>query len=188
MLKPWTSKLRDWQTRAVEAACIRSGQDFLAMATPAAGKTTFALRVAHQYLSDGAAVRVVVVCPTTHLRTQWAQAGGSVGLQLDPNLTNEHPWEARDYHGSIVTYQQVCLAPELFARACQLRPTLVILETMMTATRGTRSKHRFMNRRRICANVIGRSWARWRERRAPIIGPSIANCASGPEDPLTERR
>src|SRR3954470_8222989 len=147
MLPPWVHKLRDWQTRAVEAACTRPGQDFLAMATPAAGKTTFALRVAHQYLSDGAAVRIVVVCPTNHLRTQWAHAGGSVGLQLDPNVTNEHPWEARDYHGSIVTYQQVCLAPELFARACQLRPTLVILDELHHAGDGkdwgTSLKHAF---------------------------------------------
>jgi superfamily II DNA or RNA helicase len=136
MLQPWAPKLRDWQTRAVEAACTQSGQDFLAMATPAAGKTTFALRVAHQYLSDGAAVRIVVVCPTNHLRMQWAQAGGTVGLQLDPNLTNEQPWEVRDYHGCIVTYQQVCLAPELFDRACKLRPTLVILDELHHAGDG----------------------------------------------------
>jgi superfamily II DNA or RNA helicase len=135
-LAPWTSKLRAWQTRAVAAACTRSGQDFLAMATPAAGKTRFALRVAHQYLSDRAAVRIVVVCPTNHLRTQWAAAAGAVGIQLDPNLTNEQPWEARDYHGCVVTYQQVCLAPAVFDRACRLRPTLVILDELHHAGDG----------------------------------------------------
>jgi superfamily II DNA or RNA helicase len=71
MLSPWTSKLRDWQTRALAAVSTRSGPDFLAMATPAAGKTTFALRVAHQSLSDVAVQRLVVVCPTNHLRTQY---------------------------------------------------------------------------------------------------------------------
>jgi superfamily II DNA or RNA helicase len=135
-LLPWTTKLRAWQTRAVEAACTRSGQDFLAMATPAAGKTRFALRVAHQYLSDRAAARIVVVCPTNHLRTQWAQAAGAVGIQLDPALTNEQPWEARDYHGCVVTYQQVCLAPDVFDRACKLRPTIVILDELHHAGDG----------------------------------------------------
>lgn len=135
-LHPWISKLRDWQTRAVAAACTRSGQDFLAMATPAAGKTRFALRVAHQYLSDRAAQRIVVVCPTNHLRTQWAQAAGAVGIQLDPALSNDAPWEARDYHGAVVTYQQVCLAPAVFDRACRMRPTLVILDEVHHAGDG----------------------------------------------------
>lgn len=135
-LPSWTHKLRDWQARAVTAACTRSGQDFLAMATPAAGKTRFALRVAHQYLSDLAAQRIVVVCPTNHLRAQWAHAAGAVGIQLDPALTNEQPWEARDYHGAVVTYQQVCLAPEAFDRACRLRPTLVILDELHHAGDG----------------------------------------------------
>lgn len=136
MLSPWTVALRDWQARAVSAATTRSGQDFLAMATPAAGKTRFALRVAHHYLSDRAAQRIVVVCPTNHLRGQWAQSAGSVGIHLDPALTNDQPWEARDYHGAVVTYQQVCLAPEAFDRACRLRPTLVILDELHHAGDG----------------------------------------------------
>jgi hypothetical protein len=41
MGEPWTTKLRDWQTRAVQHALTRSGQDFLCMATPAAGERDF---------------------------------------------------------------------------------------------------------------------------------------------------
>ncbi len=133
---PWTFTLRDWQRRAVQQVVTRSGQDFLCMATPAAGKTTFALCVAHRTMSERAAVRVVVVCPTNHLRTQWATAAGRVGIQLDPGLTNEAPWEARDYHGAVVTYQQVCQAPERFDRACRLRPTVVILDEVHHAGDG----------------------------------------------------
>lgn len=136
MLQPWTSKLRDWQSRAFAAVMTRSGQDFLAMATPAAGKTRFALRVAHAYLSDAIAQRIVVVCPTNHLRTQWASAAGAVGIQLDPALSNGQPWEARDYHGAVVTYQQVCLAPGVFDRACRHRPTMVILDELHHAGDG----------------------------------------------------
>lgn len=136
ILPPWTAKLRDWQARAVAAALTRSGQDFLCMATPAAGKTRFALRVAHHYLIDRVSQRILVVCPTNHLRTQWARAAGAVGLQLDPAVTNESPWEARDYHGAVVTYQQVCLAPDVFARASRQRPTLVIFDELHHAGDG----------------------------------------------------
>ena len=106
------------------------------MATPAAGKTRFALRVAHEFLRTGKAQRLLVVCPTNHLRTQWAGAAGTVGLQLDPTLTNEQTREARDYHGAVVTYQQVALAPQVFQRGCAARTTLVILDELHHAADG----------------------------------------------------
>jgi len=106
------------------------------MATPAAGKTRFALRVVHEFLTTGAAVRVLVVCPTNHLRTQWAEAAGRTGLHLDPALTNEQASEASDYHGAVVTYQQVCLAPSLFQRACKARRTVVVLDELHHAGDG----------------------------------------------------
>ncbi len=135
-LSPWSAKLREWQTRAVAAALTHDGADFLATATPAAGKTRFALRVAHQYLADRAASRVLVICPTNHLRTQWAAAAGQVGIQLDPALANEQGCEACDYHGAVVTYQQVCLAPDVFQRACRSRRTLLILDELHHAGDG----------------------------------------------------
>lgn len=135
-LSPWTAKLREWQVRAVSGVLTHARPDFLATATPAAGKTRFALRIAHQYLADGVASRVLVICPTNHLRTQWAAAAGLVGIQLDPALTNEQAIEARDYHGAVVTYQQVCLAPALFQRACRSRPTLLIFDELHHAGEG----------------------------------------------------
>lgn len=135
-LPAWTAPLRDWQRRALETVCAHQAADFLAMATPAAGKTRFALRVAHQFLGSHAAARVLVVCPTSHLRTQWSEAAGKIGLQLDPALTNEQTVEASDYHGAVVTYQQVCLAPEIFQRACRGRKTLVILDELHHAGDG----------------------------------------------------
>ena len=106
------------------------------MATPAAGKTRFALRVAHDFLAKGAARRILVVCPTNHLRTQWSEAAGKIGLQLDPALTNDQPGEASDYHGAVVTYQQVSLAPTIFQRACKAKPTLLILDELHHAGDG----------------------------------------------------
>jgi superfamily II DNA or RNA helicase len=135
-LPAWTAPLRDWQRRALSAVCAHPAMDFLAMATPAAGKTRFALAVAHHYLTAGAAVRVLVVCPTNHLRGQWSEAAGKIGLHIDPALTNEQAVEASDYHGAVVTYQQVCLAPAIFQRACKSKKTLLILDELHHAGDG----------------------------------------------------
>lgn len=135
-LPGWTVLLRDWQRRALDAVRAHETADFLAMATPAAGKTRFALRVAHEFLSIRAATRVLVVCPTNHLRTQWAEAAGRIGLHLDPALTNEQTVEAVDYHGAVVTYQQVCLAPSIFQRGCRGRKTLLVLDELHHAGDG----------------------------------------------------
>jgi len=135
-LPAWTVPLRDWQQRALSAVQSHETQDFLAMATPAAGKTRFALRVTHDCLTKRAATRVLVVCPTNHLRRQWAEAAGKIGLQLDPTLTNDQASEAPDYHGAVVTYQQVCLAPAIFQLACKRKKTLVILDELHHAGDG----------------------------------------------------
>ena len=135
-LAAWKAALRDWQARAVTNVLSHPAADFLAMATPAAGKTRFALRVAHEYVRTGRAQRLLIVCPTNHLRTQWANAAGAVGLHLDPALTNEQTREAPDYHGAVVTYQQVALAPQVFQRACAERTTLVVLDELHHAADG----------------------------------------------------
>ena len=135
-LPAWTVPLRDWQRRALSAVCAHQSKDFLAMATPAAGKTRFALRVAHEFMTKQAAIRVLVVCPTNHLRTQWSEAAGKIGLQLDPTLTNDQPSEASDYHGAVVTYQQVCLAPEIFQRVSKSKKTLLIFDELHHAGDG----------------------------------------------------
>lgn len=129
-LAPWTAKLRAWQERAFAAVMTHAGTDFLAMACPGAGKTTVGLRVAHQWLADRAVDRIVVVAPTNHLRGQWAQAAARVGLHLDPDLSNEQGVEARDYHGAVVTYHQVALAPRVYAQACRTRRTVVLFDEL----------------------------------------------------------
>ncbi len=135
-LPSWTAPLRDWQRRALAAVRSHGISNFLAMATPAAGKTRFALRVAHEFMTTGTVARVLVVCPTNHLRSQWSEAAGKVGLHLDPALTNEQGIEASDYHGAVVTYQQVCLAPSLYQRGCRSRRTLLILDELHHAGDG----------------------------------------------------
>ncbi|WP_322750100.1 MULTISPECIES: DEAD/DEAH box helicase family protein, partial [unclassified Frankia] len=65
--------LRTWQRAALAAYQARTGagaRDFLAVATPGAGKTTFALRVASDLLRDGVVRAITVVAPTEHLKRQ----------------------------------------------------------------------------------------------------------------------
>lgn len=134
-MSPWTRILRSWQNRAL--LTVRStGPDCLIMATPAAGKTTFALRVAHEMLALGRVQRVVIVCPTDHLRTQWTQAAAEVGLQLDPELHGRRCVEARDYSGAVVTYAQVARSPKAFSVAPGRRRTLVVLDEIHHAADG----------------------------------------------------
>src|SRR6476620_11864594 len=67
------SKLRAWQQAALTAYLRATPRDFLAVATPGAGKTTYALRLATELLGRGVVSAVTVVAPTEHLKVQWAE-------------------------------------------------------------------------------------------------------------------
>src|SRR5438270_152532 len=120
--------LRSWQRRALVEYLRRRDEDFLAVATPGAGMTTFALRIADELLADGTVEAVTVVTPTEHLKTQWAAAAGAVGIQLDAAFRNADVHSAADFHGAVVTYAQVGMAPQVHRRRTLTRRTLVILD------------------------------------------------------------
>jgi superfamily II DNA or RNA helicase len=122
------SKLRAWQQEALDRYVAQAPRDFLAVATPGAGKTTFALRVATELLSGGVVNRVTVVAPTEHLKTQWADAAARVGISLDPRFSNSIGRHSEDYHGVAVTYAQVASRPSLHRELTTSRSTLVILD------------------------------------------------------------
>jgi len=131
------ARLRPWQRRALATydAADRSG-GFLLAATPGAGKTTFALAVACRLLRRRIVDRVVVVCPTDHLRTQWADAAAAAGLVLDPRMTNAQgpvPVGARGY---VTTYAQVAGRPAIHAARCRRLRTMVVLDEVHHAADG----------------------------------------------------
>lgn len=100
-------QLRAWQRAAFDKFAASEQTDFLAVATPGAGKTTFALACARWALAQQRR-RLIVVAPTTHLKSQWVRAAHGMGLQLD------HSWSpadgiAQDVHGIVTTYQQVAM-------------------------------------------------------------------------------
>ena len=121
-------RLRQWQREALAAYETASPQDFLVTATPGAGKTTFALALATRLKSARLIDRVIVVVPTDHLRTQWADAASSVGLLLDPKLANSVGPVRADMHGYITTYAQVASHPMLHRARATAKGTLVILD------------------------------------------------------------
>lgn len=121
-------KLRAWQAAAVQTYFDRQPRDFLAVATPGAGKTTYALRLATELLDRGIIAQVTIVAPTEHLKVQWADAAGRVGIQIDPRFTNRQEQHAEGYHGVAVTYAGVASRPALHRARTQARPTLVILD------------------------------------------------------------
>ncbi len=98
---PDTQALRGgWQRRALVRYLRAKPRDFLAVATPGAGKTTFALRVAGELMADGTVERITVVVPTEHLKIQWALAAARLGISLDPKFSNSASHHSSEYHAS----------------------------------------------------------------------------------------
>jgi superfamily II DNA or RNA helicase len=125
---PAAPPLRVWQRRALSTYLVKRPTDFLAVATPGAGKTTFALRVAAELLADRTVAAVTVVTPTEHLKNQWALAAARLGIPLDPTFRNADGSTARDFRGAVVTYAQVAAAPALHRARTSNRRTLVVLD------------------------------------------------------------
>jgi len=108
-------RLRPWQLAALDQFERSGHADFLAVATPGAGKTTFALTAARRSLAR-TPVRLVVVVPTAHLKFQWARAAAALDLHLDAGWAPSHGTFPSDMHGIVTTYQQVASAPAAFAQ------------------------------------------------------------------------
>ena len=99
-------RLRLWQHAALDLFSASKGPDFLAVATPGAGKTTFALAALRTALALQPA-RVVIVAPTAHLKVQWAHAAARMQLHLDSAWSPADGGLPADMHGVVTTYQQV---------------------------------------------------------------------------------
>jgi superfamily II DNA or RNA helicase len=125
---PDARPLRSWQEEATAAVRAHSATSFLASATPAAGKTTFGLHIAHRMLSAKFVSRVVVVGPTTHICRQWAADAGRYGIDLEPNRPNLDGPESVDFHGVAVTYQTIAAGPDTHRLAASRQPTLLIAD------------------------------------------------------------
>jgi len=122
------TKLRAWQSAAIEQYFTTNPRDFLAVATPGAGKTTFALTVAAELLSRRVVERVTVIAPTEHLKTQWAEAAARVGIPIDPSYSGKKGPTSKDFVGVAVTYAGVATNPLAHRIRVERFKTLVILD------------------------------------------------------------
>ena len=125
---PSTRALRGWQRRALVRYLTAKPRDFLLVATPGAGKTAFALRIAAELLADRSVDTITVVVPTEHLKTQWALAAAADGIALDPKFRNAAAHTSAEYHGVVVTYAQVASHPARHRVRTESRRTLVIFD------------------------------------------------------------
>ncbi|MGA5461847.1 DEAD/DEAH box helicase [Mycobacterium sp. NPDC050041] len=125
---PDTQALRGWQRRALVKYLGAKPRDFLAVATPGAGKTAFALRIAGELLADGTVDRITVVVPTEHLKVQWAAAAARVGISLDPRFSNSAAQHSSEFHGVVVTYAQVASHPSRHRVRTENYRTLVVFD------------------------------------------------------------
>src|SRR5207302_288690 len=111
-------RLRRWQKTALDQFVTASQPDFLAVATPGAGKTTFALTAARHELALKPG-RLIVVAPTAHLKVQWAHAAAAFSLHLDPQWSSADGKLPADMHGVVTSYQQVATSASLLRRVAR---------------------------------------------------------------------
>ncbi len=145
-------ELRTWQKEFLKRYDKTSSADFLLVACPAAGKTHAALAATKRLVDDEVVRRVCIVTHTDHLKTQWRRAAKQHGI----DLIRDHPSMERftvpheDFHGMVVTYQQVASNPEHF-RACCTSSMIVILDEIHHCSDeknqawGTAIRHAFEN-------------------------------------------
>ena len=117
--------LRTWQERALQRLDAWEDGPFLLSAAPGAGKTIPSLVFARRLLEAGVVRRVHVLCPTTPLTHQWAEAAGRLGVQLAPDATELRP--PRDFHGVVATYARAASSAARWASQCGA-DTLVIAD------------------------------------------------------------
>lgn len=120
--------LRPWQSDALAQLLGHSDENFLCVATPGAGKTTFALTAAQKLIDRDEVQKIIVVVPTAHLRGQWAAAAARMGVQLDKGFANGDGVIAKDYDGAVITYATVAANPLLWRRICSAHRTLAVLD------------------------------------------------------------
>ncbi|MDN4160336.1 DEAD/DEAH box helicase [Nocardioides sp. SOB72] len=120
--------LRAWQQAAMTKYFSDQPRDFLAVATPGAGKTTFALSVAAELLGRRIVDRIIVVAPTEHLKLQWAEAAARAGIPIDPTYAAGKGKTSGDYVGVAVTYAGVAVNPLAMRIRAERFKTLVILD------------------------------------------------------------
>ena len=88
---PWGTSvhLRAWQAEAMQKYFETNPRDFMAVATPGAGKTTFALTLAKELFNRGTVRQLIVVAPPDHLMRWRTSAGEEMAANLGEGFTKD---------------------------------------------------------------------------------------------------
>ena len=84
--------------------------------------------MAAELLADRSVDTLTIVCPTEHLKHQWAEAAGRAGLAIDPEFSNAVGRTSPDFQGVAVTYAQIAAHPVLHMNRTEGRRTLVVFD------------------------------------------------------------
>jgi superfamily II DNA or RNA helicase len=122
-----TAGLRDWQLQALERMESWERGSFLISAAPGAGKTRPALEFARRELMQRSIDGLVIACPTAPLTRQWARAAHALGLELLPDA--ESPRPPAGFHGVVVTFARIAMAPKQWAAGTRERTLVIADET-----------------------------------------------------------
>lgn len=160
--------LREWQERFTAHLASHEGPSYLLDAAPGAGKTVATANAVTTLWTDRALERLIVVCPTTTLRLQWAAALAPWGIHLDCDFENAHASIAPDMHGVVVTYQQVAAASALFAMLSGRKRTMVVLDEIHHAGDQRSWGRAVADAFEPCVMRLGLSGTPFRQDKAPI--------------------
>lgn len=97
--------LRAWQADALEA--VRTAPLALVEACPGAGKTRFAAAWCLDRLREGGVDLLVAVVPQKSLKDGWRDSFALSGLQLTTRTQQVPTRPAKNFHGIVITYQQL---------------------------------------------------------------------------------
>jgi superfamily II DNA or RNA helicase len=112
--------LRDWQLDAFnQFRAMDNVENFLLVACPGAGKSLFTAKVAHSGLISRHYNRVIIVCPTSSLKKQWARTFLKAGMDIDPTWQASDGGISSDNIGIVVTYAAVAANPQSFKMLCK---------------------------------------------------------------------
>ena len=71
---------------------------------------------------------MIIVAPTEHLKTQWAEAAAKINLAVDPNFGVKQGKTSRTFVGVALTYAGVAANPLALRIRTEAFKTLVILD------------------------------------------------------------
>ena len=123
------SGLWDWQKEAYREWISATQDNFLCVACPGSGKTIFALACVKSFMEKNRNCTVIIVCPTSPLKQQWADVAlNEFNINLKADFDNRAGTYPKDFSGVCTTYQSVASEPLIYKRMCKGNSIIILDE------------------------------------------------------------